>query len=963
MSSQDPAVNTALGALSLMKGVCALPVKACRGFQDLIFQAPGQVSNLLRLNVAGRYLAAAMNFGEDMSDSDRVCAFALNALQKAGAQTFKGRLPEEKDMPPYVQKAYQHCSREQISKLFAGAQDVDTKRLEIAVRMKLTQYNSLPKWLQEFSSREVPEELVRDVFFHGKTFDNRQITALADHYYTPELIADANNRVAEKAMGYGIAAMAMLGAALGALQLLGVNHDVALGLGAGVDTFNGQVLENARESASAWSGFTNGLQAMAMAITPLSAIPTVANAVRWHLIRAVVSSHVKAKTEQSGLHLPAKEVKVEYEKRLGEKKAFLDSRKDQLDEAKRVSHQPLINIGVSTGLTRSRGFSSGLEEDVTYRLPMTNLFQNTIVLGGTGSGKTATVLLPIIRQVFRFKALGQLKEMGWYVTDSKGVLWEDVLSVAIQEGFGAENVIVIGSAPGNYGCNITKGILPVQLTNWIDTIAKMSGRQSEGGSGFYKAMSSYWGTQFANIAWAYSHSIPGAAYQQRTGSDPYCLKFIFELATNDEFLDEVIMEIQGEINGGRMVSDVVANADLIESMRLVNTKWQDLEKAKETKTNIQATLISDLGPLLSNGQMSRLFFEGRDNLVVVDEHGQEILGDDGYPIFIENQGISYADVDFCFQGKGVCINVSSERDGEAGSCVLKMLASRFRILSGDREVMWKSVTEANKRSPDYNPEDDLIPQDYSVLFIGDEYQDIAMKGGTKLPVGDDAYWNKSRSKGVIGLIATQSISSIEQFMGNEATTNMLLQFRNKILLQTEDTKTISYFVELGGKTMRMQTFGKGYFERQAMRELVLGGVMQPVDYSFTAQEDFKNIKVTDGDFEPMRQIERMSYEQQRRYLESIDRENSLKASTDPMSEARAASEVDIEKSTTDMEDAAIKEGNNEEPLLRLEDVIGGNASRMHGIVIAQHYTHLHVEQVRFFSNYEQEAELKARQAA
>lgn len=960
--SQDPSVQGAQVVTRMIEKACSFPILACRGFQNLVFSGPSNISNLLRLDVPGRYLAAAINFGDDMSDADKVCAQVLQTLQRTGGAVFGGRLPEEGDLPGCVRKVYRGCSEEQVKALFEGRQDAETKRLEIAVRMKLAHYHSLPAWLQDLSDKEVPEELVRDVFFSGKTLDGQDASFLSDAYYTPDLVADANNRMGGHAMGYGIAAMAMLGSMLGALQLFGVSHEAALGLGAGIDTFNGQVLQQARDSVAAWAGFTNGLQAMVMAVTPLSAIPWVAKSVRWHLVRAAVSGHVKGKSYASRLHLPTKDAKVDYYKRMADLPAYAESWKDDLEEAIRLKHQPRIAIGISTGAMRARGFARGLENGVTYRMTLNNCYQNTIVFGGTGSGKTVTVLLPVIRQIFRFKAEGQLKEMGWYVTDSKAVLWQDVMSIAIQEGFGAENIIVIGSEAGNYGCNITKGILPVQLMTWIDTIAKMAGRQADSGSGFYKSMSSYWGTQFANIAWAYSHSVPGQAYQERTGSDPYCLKFIFELATNDEFLDDVITQIQGEISAGNLVSEVVSSSDLVESMRLVNTKWQDLEKAKETKTNIQATLISDLGPLLSNGLINRMFFEGRDNLVVVDEHGNEILDADGNRQLIPNQGISYADVDFCLQGKGVCINITAERDGKAGSYLLKMLASRFRILSGEREVSWKAVTEENRRDPNYDPQDDLLPQDNPVYYIGDEYQDLVMKGGSEMSVGDDGYWNKNRSKGVIGLIATQSVSSIEQYMGNDATTNMLLNFRNKILLQTEDVKTINYFIELAGKTTRMQTYGKGYYERQAMREHVHGGVMEPVDYSFKEGERFAGISVTDGDFEPIRQIQRMSYEQEERYLESIDRENAMRSNLGVAgNDNRAASEIDIQKVSDDMEHKELSEGNEEVALLSINDVLG--FSRNHGIIITQHYTQMHVEQVKFFNNFVQEAELKARKAA
>lgn len=958
MENNQVTAATMAGLKILEKGM-ALPIIACRSLQNFLFTAPGKVSNLLRLDIPGRHIAAAMGMASETGAVDKLLMAFAKQLHDAGDRSFVDPLPPADEIPRAVRGVFGGISDEQIDKVFQGEQDPVTKILEIRLRLQLSHYRSMPQWIQQLANRQVPAEIVQSVLFKGKLLDAREVTDLANHWYQEDLIVDASNKTLGHAMGYGIAAMAMTGAALLALQVVGFDAPSASGVTAAFDTFNPEVMSRAAASVEAWGNLLNGLQGVVMAIAPMTLAPTVARSTRRHFARAALSRRIKSKTIESKLHLPVKESKVEFEQALPELDAHRQSLIDQVEEAHRNRYKPLIELGISTGLLRGRGFSSGLESGVPYLMNLINAYQNTIVFGGTGSGKTQRTLLPIMRQIFRMKAAGDLANMGWFVTDSKAVLWQDVLAIAIQEDFGAENVIVIGSEEGNYGCNITRGVSPVQLTTWIDTIARMAGRKNEGGSGFYKSMSGYWGTQFANIAWAYSHSQGGLEYQRKTGCDPYSLSFIFEIATDDVLLDKVISELTNEIVQGSLVSDIIGNADLINAMRLVNTKWQDLEAAKETKTNIQATLISDLGPVLSNAKLNRLFFEGRDNLVQVDEQGDDVYDDQGNVIYLPNQGINYADVDFCFQGKGVCINITSERDGKAGSYLLKMLASRFRILSGEREVLWKTATSEARLRPDYNPAlDDLIPQDNPVYYVADEYQDLVMVGGMDMPVGDDGYWNKNRSKGVIGLIATQSVAALEQFMGEKEVTNMLLNFRNKILLQTEDIKTIDYFIQLAGKTLRMKTFGKNYFERQSMRELVVNGVMEAPEFRLR-DSDLLGLAVNEGDFDTVAPMSRMSHEQYERYIQSVHDTQAARAEALQDMGQPAATEIEIERTATEMEQKELSEGNEEQNLLSVRDVLG--FSNSHAIIVTQNYTQIHVEQIKLTSNFTQEAEWFERQ--
>lgn len=969
MSQQDPAVQSALGAMHYLKKACAIPIVACRGFQKLAFAAPGKISNALGIHVPARFLAAAMNFGSDLSTGDKVLEHVFSILQSRNA-SLKQPLPPEKSMPEFVRRVYKEYPQEQIDSLFSGQPSPEVRALEIKVRLKLHQYTQLPDHLKELSAYPPPPHLVRDFFYCGVPMSmgkNEDAGVLSENYYNADLVADANNRASGYAMGYGIAAMALVGSALLSLQLLGISHDELVGVGAGLDTFNPAVIEHARETASAWASFMNGVQSAVLAVIPLSAAPTVASYMRKHFIRKAVTETVMGKALRSGLHKATKDTHVEYNLKKEKFAVFWKSWLHSLKEDKRLGHQAMFNIGLSTGVMRARGFAGGREVGSVYKIPLTNMYQNLIIFGGTGSGKTLTVILPLVRQIFRMKNSGALENAGWFAIDPKATFPEKIKTLAVEEGQSEDDIIVIGADDKDYGCNITKGVMPVELTTWIDTIARMSGSgDHSGGSGFYKSQSGYWGTQFAKIAYAYSHSIPGLAYQERTGSDPYCLDFIFNIATDDDRLDEICSEIQSEIVDGRLTSDLVNsensgdNINIVEAMHIVNTKWQDMEKAKETKQNIQATLLSDLGPLLVNDRIKRKFFAGFDNLTEVDAEGNEMRDENGNLRILPNNGTLYADVDFCFQGRGVCININTSKEGEAGAHLIKMLASRLRILSSRREVAWNAITQENMRSADYDPDNNLDPQDYPVFYIADEYQDLVMRGGTKLPVGDDSYWNKNRSSGVIPIIATQSVAAIEQSMGQDATNNMLNNFRNKILLSSEDLKTFNVFKDLAGEGTRMQTYSKDYYERQSSREQDFGGVMHSPSFALESDAAFAG-DILAGSYVMFTQEDKLSHQEQKRYLDSVDAEQANINSNPMKMGEQAATEIQIEQQLTSMEDKERSNGNTEVPLIKINDVV--HDSRMFAVIINQCYTQTSIEQVELFNYFDEESERIARQAA
>jgi len=77
---------------------------------------------------------------------------------------------------------------------------------------------------------------------------------------------------------------------------------------------------------------------------------------------------------------------------------------------------PLFTFGTATGLLAARGDLFAPSAGLEMALSLTDLMQHLLVLGGTGSGKTAGVLRPLCKQ------LGEVEGVGLVVLDGKGAL-------------------------------------------------------------------------------------------------------------------------------------------------------------------------------------------------------------------------------------------------------------------------------------------------------------------------------------------------------------------------------------------------------------------------------------------------------------------------------------------------------------------------------------------------------------
>jgi hypothetical protein len=98
---------------------------------------------------------------------------------------------------------------------------------------------------------------------------------------------------------------------------------------------------------------------------------------------------------------------------------------------------------------------------------------------------------------------------------------------------------------------------------------------------------------------------------------------------------------------------------------------------------------------------------------------------------------------------------------------------------------------------DAHPERHFRP----TVFICDEYQNFATVGSDN-PTGDERFLSISRQPKCIPIIATQSVSSLNDALPNEGVKTLLQAFRTKVFLTTTDPETARYASELCGKADR-----------------------------------------------------------------------------------------------------------------------------------------------------------------
>lgn len=443
--------------------------------------------------------------------------------------------------------------------------------------------------------------------------------------------------------------------------------------------------------------------------------------------------------------------------------------RSQLDLLDAFDKSPTVSIGKATGVFGFRGALGAPTPGQPIRMSLHDLAQHLLVLGGTGEGKTRTVLMPLLRQLLTLRGVMRNANRGAlsvYATDGKGVLWRDVRKLAEELGQG-EDVVVIGAKAeaGELGVDLLEGVAPQQVADMLRSVARQLGGASS--DSFWPDMAAEVIRNAATVARAWQFTDAGASHEAKAQERVYSLTTIYLLIMQPKLLQEALTGIAAARGAGSAALRTVDTADLDYAIGYLTTTWAEM--ATDTRTGIVANVTQLMSPFATNLELRKAFASGgADKLINIADAWSQI----------------------------VLVNVPSLEYGVAGRIVNVFLKTLLYTEARRRELVDGSIGEREK-----------------LVFLADEFQDLVTADIAGL--SDATFWNVARSAGVIGVIASQGVAAFEQVIGKNETANLLLQFRSKVFLRSEDVGTIEFAQKLAGKTLRSHTYRENQYESAA----------------------------------------------------------------------------------------------------------------------------------------------------
>ncbi|WP_429819043.1 type IV secretory system conjugative DNA transfer family protein [Ensifer sp. B1-9] len=445
----------------------------------------------------------------------------------------------------------------------------------------------------------------------------------------------------------------------------------------------------------------------------------------------------------------------------------------------RLKDQPIIPVGEATGLIRGRGDMEAPDRGTIVCYDGESIRQHTLILGGTGSGKTRLVIRPLFERLMN-AAWGEGHRIGAYITDGKGTLWKTLAPVVAHR---KKDIAILGTAEGQSGLDLCQGMTPLEISTTFKAVAGQINGERE--DSFWPESASLLLMHSAAVARAlHVHKPTLEEWKLRRGHAPYSLIGIARLASEEPSMKGAF-ELIGEFIDAEPDGYFSPEEQAILLSARESKEWLENSHFKLgdiTKGSIIANVSSVLGKLSGAPDVSMRFCSGAfDPEMTVD-------------------------VDHALKGGILFVAIGETEHGMAGKVVNCWLKTRLYILA--------------KRRLQTNPEG---CRNTSCALVADEFQMLATVG----PDTDTTFWNIARETGVFMVAATQSVAALNQAIGKDATSNLMNLLRSKIVLKTEETETLQYVKQLAGEVARGWEYEPKFYATQAIRQLEIGNGGQP----------------------------------------------------------------------------------------------------------------------------------------
>jgi hypothetical protein len=443
-------------------------------------------------------------------------------------------------------------------------------------------------------------------------------------------------------------------------------------------------------------------------------------------------------------------------------------------------------------------------------IPERGLYTGICVVGATGSGKTAAMILPAMRQLFAYKANDPEQKLSGVVLEVKGDLCRQLRRIL--QSCGREQDYVEISLDGNLRYN--------PLNNSLDAYAQAFNIASIITSIWGKGKEPFWQQSYTDL-------VRYVILLHRIRDEYLTLVDLFRTVISAGRLEEMLIEVGSRFSQTRYIGIGRASYQHYESvLSPLGFEWN-----KEAKQYL-AMWTEELEQLLTE-EMSLEFFvytrtpcspEQHDRFQSIQywywEHWKFFRSEVKTSII---QGIvvflSLFETDpqvrrvFCppielYEGKP-CPGDPTGRalpsfDDliESGAIVglnfpVALNPALAKTIGTLMKVDYQRSVLLRIPKMDAEPDRHFRP----TVFLCDEYQNFATVGGDN-PTGDERFLSISRQPKCIPIVATQSLSSLKEALPNEGAKTLLQAFRTKIFLTTSDPETARYASEICGKADR-----------------------------------------------------------------------------------------------------------------------------------------------------------------
>ncbi len=229
-----------------------------------------------------------------------------------------------------------------------------------------------------------------------------------------------------------------------------------------------------------------------------------------------------------------------------------------------------LALGYSTGLLESRGCPVGISRDEKVYLPPPNCCQNIFILGGIGSGKTTSIINPILLQILKTDASA-------LVFDIKGDFKREVDAIA---GYVKRKVQVVGLAKNALTVNLFRGCSPEQAANYLRSCFVAKG--AAGGD------SSFWVDSACN----YCRNL---LYLIKLAGGDYSIGGLANVAFSERKRNELVEACLQRAERGEMLEENEVRVwDIVfDYLNESVAKWDE-----KLRSNILATLQTVLNPFV-----------------------------------------------------------------------------------------------------------------------------------------------------------------------------------------------------------------------------------------------------------------------------------------------------------------------------------------------------------------------------